>query len=248
MSLGIIETPENLYVKPFYEKDSKKDERKRFSCPFTINPNNFLEYSKQDLNQGDERGLVNSLTNIKRAIECQIDTLLYFYGFGKVAKRENWGFPKKCNILQEIGILSPKILERINSHRVKLEHFYEKPDKERVEDALDVATLFVEVTNNYIPLSMFVRSSSIINGKHIKTETGDLKEIDNLSGLIKYDYREGNLEYTLYKRPSKTSIILQGGKIDKSNIILNLKMKAPEEKYLKWLKILKSHLTGLEKR
>ncbi|MCK5023528.1 MAG: hypothetical protein KAS04_05120 [Candidatus Aenigmarchaeota archaeon] len=243
MSLGIIETPENLYVKPFHGKDKMA----RFSCPFSINPNNFLDYSKQDLDQGDERGLANSLTNIKRAIECQIDTLLYFYGFGKAAKRENWGFPKKCNILQEMGILSPKILEKINSQRVKLEHFYEKPDKERVEDALDVATLFVEFTNNYIPLSMCVSSSSVIDGIHIKTETGDLKEIDRLFANIKYNYKEGILEYNLYRKPKK-HIITQEGKINKSDIILNLKMKAPEVKYLEWLKFLKGYLTGIEKR
>ena len=38
---------------------------------FEITPKDFLNYGKLDFKQNDKRGLINSLTNAKRAIDCQ---------------------------------------------------------------------------------------------------------------------------------------------------------------------------------
>ena len=40
---------------------------------FNISPKDFLRFAKEDLKERDERGLINSITNSKRAIDCQID-------------------------------------------------------------------------------------------------------------------------------------------------------------------------------
>ena len=43
---------------------------------FDINASEFMKYAEMDLDQGTTQGLVNALTNAKRAIDCQIDSVL----------------------------------------------------------------------------------------------------------------------------------------------------------------------------
>lgn len=110
---------------------------------FDIMPKNFLRFAENALSQNSESGLINALSNTKRALDCQVELIIYEHGFGKKLNKERWGFPKKIKFLQENGILAPRILEKINKTRNLLEHEFKKPDIEHVEDALDVVTLFI---------------------------------------------------------------------------------------------------------
>jgi hypothetical protein len=118
--------------------------------PFDIKPEEFLAFAEVDLKIDDNHHLINCLSNIKRAIECQIDSLLIGFGLFEKAKNQNWNFPKKIQILNEIGIVSPRILNKINKLRNLLEHEYSIPQREKVEDALDVAILFIKYTNKFL--------------------------------------------------------------------------------------------------
>jgi uncharacterized protein YutE (UPF0331/DUF86 family) len=118
--------------------------------PFTIKPGEFLEYAESDLKIDDNHHLVNCLSNIKRAIECQIDSLLIGFGLFEKAKIKNWKFPTKIEKLNEIGIVSPRILSKINKLRNLLEHEYSIPEREKVEEALDVAILFIRYTDQFL--------------------------------------------------------------------------------------------------
>lgn len=115
---------------------------------FDISPSKFLKFAEYDLTANYDHCLVNSLSNTKRAIDCQLDSLLIAFGLSGRAKR--WRFPQKIEYLNSVGIISPRILNKINKKRNLLEHEYKYPNKEEVEDALDVALLFVNYTNKYI--------------------------------------------------------------------------------------------------
>ncbi len=115
---------------------------------FDISPNEFLKFAEYDLTAKYDHHLVNSLSNTKRAIDSQLDFLLI--GFGLSERSKKWNFPTKINFLNSVGIISPRILNKINKKRNLLEHEYKNPNKEDVEDALDVAELFVNYTNKYL--------------------------------------------------------------------------------------------------
>ena len=51
-------------------------------------------------------------------------------------------------VIADLGIIAPRILEKINRQRNKLEHDYIQPTKEDVEDALDISVLFLGYTSN----------------------------------------------------------------------------------------------------
>jgi len=65
-----------------------------------------------------------------------------------------------------MGISPSVILKQINKIRINLEHFYKIPDRDRVEDAIQIAQLFLDVTT--LSLSNFWGSVEIFNEKEEK--------------------------------------------------------------------------------
>jgi len=125
-------------------------ESRRLSGPlrvYEICAEDFLRFAMQDSRGKDLRSRVNALGNIKRAIECRIDSLLYNYCLHVKSEKEKWDFPRKIEVIQQVGIVAPRILKKINKKRNELEHRYVKPTQADVDDGLDVAELFLVSTN-----------------------------------------------------------------------------------------------------
>jgi len=110
---------------------------------FDIMPNDFLKYAEVNLSLINDKNLIDALSNIKRALDCQMELIIFEHGYEKKLKKENWNFPKKIKFLKEHHIIAPRILEKINKIRNLLEHEFKKPILDNVEDAFDVVTLFV---------------------------------------------------------------------------------------------------------
>lgn len=109
-----------------------------------LRPRDFLDFALQDsLSPGEERNRCNCLGNCKRAIDCQIDHLIDRLGFLPLARKDKWKMPQKIEFISQMGVVAPRILRRVNQLRNRLEHEFDAPSAEKVEDALDVATLFV---------------------------------------------------------------------------------------------------------
>jgi len=117
---------------------------------FKVDSEEFLKFAKSDLKEGKRKSLVNALSNVKRAIDCRIDSILWVLGFHKKSKKENWSFPHKVDFAKSLGIVSPNILKKVNRIRNRLEHEYEYPTKKEVEDAIDIAELFLASTEKYL--------------------------------------------------------------------------------------------------
>ncbi len=136
---------------------------------FEISPTDFLTFAENDLTAKYDHHLVNSLSNSKRAIDSQLDSLLI--GFGLSERSKKWRFPQKIDFLNKIGVISPRILTKINKKRNLLEHEYKNPSEEEVEDALDVAVLFINYTNKYLfqAISDFGFSYEDDEGRYLNT-------------------------------------------------------------------------------
>jgi hypothetical protein len=121
---------------------------------FDINPKDFLRFAKLDLKQDDERGLINSLTNSKRAIDCQIDEVLYKFGITQENFKpavENFlahfelsnDIPIKLKFIQALNFAPSLLISKTRTLRNRLEHLYQKPTENEVHEAFDVADLFI---------------------------------------------------------------------------------------------------------
>jgi hypothetical protein len=127
-------------AEPNYESGTSLD------YEFEINPEDFLEYAKQDIKDGGERSLVNAISNAKRAIDCQTDKVLKCLGF----ETKRMTFSTKFKVCQDLGLITPRIVRKVVGARNYLEHEYRRPGRERTRDALDVATLYIDATNSVL--------------------------------------------------------------------------------------------------
>jgi hypothetical protein len=109
-----------------------------------ITPAKYLSFAEKDLRLGGPRGLVNGLSNAKRAIDCQVFSLLSTLGLST-----NGGFPTRLERLSALGLTAPRILRNVVRLRNVLEHEYYLPKEQEVQDAIDVASLFLGATRPY---------------------------------------------------------------------------------------------------
>ena len=59
--------------------------------------------------------------------------------------KKKWAFPKKIEAIQKIGLVSPNILNLINSKRIQVEHYHKEPVKEEVTEFIDITEMFIEL-------------------------------------------------------------------------------------------------------
>jgi hypothetical protein len=118
--------------------------------PFPISSAEYLKFAEEDLKEDSERGRVNALSNAKRSLDARIESILIGFGFHKTAKAENWRMPKKLAFLSDLGILTPRVLTKLNRTRNLIEHEFHCPTREQVEDFVDVVALFNESTKVYL--------------------------------------------------------------------------------------------------
>ncbi len=124
---------------------------------YDIMPEDFLSLAEKELKEKipEDESVINSLSNIKRAIDSQIGLIIYEFGYKKKASTERWDFPDKIDFLKDKGIIAGKILEKINSTRNLLEHEFKKPERDKVEDAWDIAALFLAYSSKFRSLADF---------------------------------------------------------------------------------------------
>lgn len=104
-----------------------------------ISPLEFLMQAENDFIAGGTASFVNTVTNAKRAISCQMDQLLLTFGY----QPYTWNIIKKLENIRALGLLTPAILRKVSKTRNLLEHEYVRPTQNEVEECLDIATLFV---------------------------------------------------------------------------------------------------------
>lgn len=114
---------------------------------YLLGPNRYLQDAIDDLNSGkDRRNCNNAIRNAKSALHMKVDFLCRAFGGDHYFKRVLRSFPKKMDFLGSIGIVRPRIIDKINNLRNKIEHEYQDATLEEAEDFIDIVLLFIEAT------------------------------------------------------------------------------------------------------
>lgn len=148
---------------------------------FDLTPEDFLMFAKEDYKILDNRGLVGVLSNSKRAIDCQVDWIILYLGFDYLNFNElNYPYIKeminkfeeglsdnnnlsfKLRFIQALEIAPTFLISKIRKFRNKLEHEYIVPKESEAREAIEIAELFINATQNKV-LHKFCSSYSIQN-------------------------------------------------------------------------------------
>ena len=114
---------------------------------FESDAEDFLQAAEDEFELIDYAGALN---NANRAISCQIDEVLECLGYHWKRKQ----LREKLDLIARCGFAAPRILKRVNDARNLLEHEYVHPAPETTEEALDIATLFVNATRRHFQMFM----------------------------------------------------------------------------------------------
>jgi hypothetical protein len=124
---------------------------------FDVNPVTFLKFAYKDLQNRDNYGIVNAVTNAKRAIDCEVDKFTTSIGYSsdKLPKNvrdfnkqnnrlyESIKVPPKFQLLRSLGIAPITIICKIRDMRNLLEHQYQLPKESEASEAVEIAELFI---------------------------------------------------------------------------------------------------------
>jgi len=118
-----------------------------------LSARNLLDFAIADLKDGDmaasasPRHLVNALSNAKKALHLRLEDVCL--GFGCRSLDSVKYFPKLIAYARNCGVVAPRVLERLNSRRNMVEHEFDVPEKEDVENFVDVVHLFLAATDRW---------------------------------------------------------------------------------------------------
>ncbi|GAE27476.1 hypothetical protein JCM9140_3624 [Halalkalibacter wakoensis JCM 9140] len=136
---------------------------------FELTPEDFVSFSETNFSEGSREGLIDALSNAKRAIDCQVDWILSYLGYDyKNFKDEKYSylgevildFESELNIkincslklrfIQALEIAPAFLVSKIRNIRNEMEHNYISPNEHEVREAIDIAKLFVNATQNIV--------------------------------------------------------------------------------------------------
>ncbi|WP_025915731.1 hypothetical protein [Herminiimonas sp. CN] len=140
---------------------------------FELLPRDFVEFAERDLRTiSSSHSLVNATSNLKRAVDCQLDFLLCALNLDNLYREKRLGVDRKLGLLKKAGIFRSRSIEKLNTFRNRLEHHYEVPKIEDVEVYFDLVAAFVNVIEATIPALGFGAqlSMKISNGGSVSTE------------------------------------------------------------------------------
>jgi hypothetical protein len=112
---------------------------------FGLLPTDYLKFADEALEYKDPCHLINCVTHLKRAAECEIDTFLYVCNLYKISEKKNLGFDTKLNFLKDVGIFNSRTLSRFNNMRNKIEHEYAVPNITDIDVYYDLISALVEL-------------------------------------------------------------------------------------------------------
>lgn len=166
------------------------------SYPVATTPRVYLDFAIEDFESSSEpkqsRTLVNALSNAKRALHLQVETIAKSFGFvnntrGFANFHAYLGFCERC------GVITPRILKKLNTVRNAVEHEYYIPTKSETEDFIDVVELFLAATDKFI--YQFPIEIEWLPGKvddSVQFDVGYIKLKPNSGSLLLISYVKGN--------------------------------------------------------
>jgi len=111
-------------------------------------PFDYLEYAKNNINNGDTQGAIDSIGNTKKAIHLTVQKFFELFELEKAYGRK--GFPDQLEIIKLLNAFPTRMLDSLNKNRNMVEHKYGYIDTEKAKDFVDVAEMFLLLAYPYL--------------------------------------------------------------------------------------------------
>lgn len=116
-------------------------------------PRDYLKFAEKSLSEKSDLGLINCVSNLKRAMDCGIDIFFYVLNLNSIVKKRNLKIRSKLKLLEEIGVFGARSLDKLNRIRNKMEHEYVIPRINEIElyfELVEALIRMLEITETVI--------------------------------------------------------------------------------------------------
>ena len=135
---------------------------------YDISSEEFLGFAENAIASETKEGMVNTISNLKRALDCEMDMFFESINVKRIFDKKNLKFEKKSQFLADIGLFPIQTINKLNFMRNKLEHEYKTPEiydlhtyYELVWSVVKILDLYLELlfTNGEINLELHVEKN-----------------------------------------------------------------------------------------
>ena len=147
---------------------------------YDISSEEFLYFAENAIASETKEGIVNAVSNLKRALDCEMDMFFESINLKRIFDKRNLKFEKKTQFLANIGLFPIQTINKLNFMRNKLEHEYKTPEiydlhtyYELVWSVVKILDLYLELLykNGEINLELYIE-----NNVYYLTMKHDIKE------------------------------------------------------------------------
>lgn len=139
---------------------------------------NLQRFYKSEVQREKENELISCLSNLKRALDCQIECFLESWNIRTHFNKKNLGLDTKLSFLAEAGLFSSRTIHRFSKMRNRFEHEFQKPEVQDLEALYDLVTAFVAILQS-VMMSGFMETHEM--------EVVDANEESIGSFVLEYD-------------------------------------------------------------
>jgi hypothetical protein len=151
---------------------------------FELMPQDYLDFAEEALLIPTQANRINCITHLKRAIECQCETMLHVLNLQSKGKNAN--FPRKLEWVSCLSLMPSRSLAELNRIRNKVEHDYAHADDTDLSVFFDLVAGFVASVEG----ALFMIASSI------DTEWREnLDDISKRYGSFGYDFDSRSVKF-----------------------------------------------------
>lgn len=114
---------------------------------FDLFPLDYMKFAEKEIEiynqESDVRNLINSILDIRRALDCEIDIFMNVLNLSGLCKQRNLGLKTKLDFLESVGIINSRTINRFNLFRNKIEHDYQIPKIGDIEVYYDLINALI---------------------------------------------------------------------------------------------------------
>ena len=156
--------------------------------------NNLERYHSLNGESEKTNELISCVSNLKRALDSQIECFLYVYSISQSTRRLNFSSNQKLSFIANVGIFSSRTINRFIKLRNKVEHEFRKPVVKDIEALYDLIMAAVSLLKNAISKRSLINYNADIG----------LDE-ESIIGRFSAEYSDDpvavKIRYTIFEKP-----------------------------------------------
>ena len=119
---------------------------------YDISAEELLVFAENAIISGTKEGVVNAISNLKRALDYEMDMFLECINLKRIFDKKNLKFEKKTQFLADIGLFPIQSINKLNMMRNKLEHEYRMPEISDLHTYYELVWSVVKIVELYLEL------------------------------------------------------------------------------------------------